>query len=67
MAVFRPFWQCDNVLKSGTAQTSPARSNRFATSPVVCQSGSSNSDFSIRQAWMAASVKVADRPRLPIS
>ena len=33
--------------------------------PVVCRNGSPTSAFSVRHAWIAASEKVADRPRLP--
>ena len=65
MATFRPLGRRDNVLKSGTAQSSPTSLNRLATSPVVCRNGSPNSAFSVRHARIAASEKVADRPRLP--
>ena len=66
MATFRPFGRRDKVLKSGTGQSSPARSIRLATSPVVWRKGSPNSGFSVRQARVAASVKVTGRPRLPL-
>ena len=81
MAPFRPFWRRDNVLKSGTAQSSPANlrensppdcfltlliSSRLATSPVVCRDGSPNSTFRVRQAWISASVNVAGRHRLTL-
>jgi hypothetical protein len=44
------------VLKSGTGQSSPARSSRLATIPVVCRSGKPKSAFSVRHVWIAASV-----------
>lgn len=42
----------------------PASSSRLATIPPVCRSGSPNRAFSIRQAWIAASLNVGCRPRL---
>ena len=49
----------------GTAQSSQASSRRLATSPVVCRNGRANSAFNVRHAWMAASVNMAGRPRIP--
>ncbi len=34
--------------------------------PCACRSGRPNSAFNVRQAWIAASVKVAEQPRLPL-
>ncbi len=54
------------MLKSDTGQSSPVTSRRLATSQVACLSGRPNSAFSVRQAQMAASVKVAERLRVPL-
>ena len=51
--------------KSGTGKSKPASLMRLATSPSVCLNGSPNSAFSVRQVWIAASEKVAGRPRPP--
>ena len=53
------------VLKSDTGQASLANSMRIATSPCVCRKGRPKSAFRVRQVWIAASLKVAGRPRRP--
>jgi hypothetical protein len=66
MLTISPLWRRHNVLKSGTAQSRPASFSRLATSPSVCRKGSPNSAFSVRQVWIAASLKVSGRPRRPL-
>jgi hypothetical protein len=51
--------------KSGTGQSRRASFRRLATSPVVCRSASPNRAFNVRQVRIAASEKVAGRPRRP--
>jgi hypothetical protein len=54
------------VLKSGTGQSSPTSFSRLSTKPVVCLSGIPNSTFIVRQVWIAASLNLCCRPRLPL-
>ena len=61
------FWRRLSVLKSGTAQSRPISRNRLATNPVVCLSAMPNSTFILRQVWMALSLQVCWRPRLPVA
>jgi hypothetical protein len=65
MGTLRSFGRRHKVLKSGTGQSSLASLKRLATIPVVWRNGRPNSAFSIRQVWLAASEKVAGRPRRP--
>ena len=51
--------------KSGTAQSRLANFSKLATIPVVCLSGSLNSNLIVRQNWIAASEKTAGRQTLP--
>jgi hypothetical protein len=57
MWAVRVFWRRQSLLKFGTGQSSPARSSRLATILVACRSGNPNSALSVRQAWIAESVK----------
>jgi hypothetical protein len=59
-------WRRQRVLKLGVAQSSPTNRNRLCTKPVVCRNGSPNSTFKVRQVWIAASLKLCCRPRLPV-
>jgi len=54
------------VLKSGTAQSNPTSRNKLCTKLVVCHNGIPNSTFTVRQVWIAASLKRCCRPRLPL-
>jgi len=54
------------VLKSGTVQSRPTRRSRLSTKPVVCRNAMPNSTFIERHVWIAASLKVCWRPRLPV-
>ena len=51
---------------SGTGQPSPASLSGLAIVPVVWRKAKPNSVFSVRYAWIAASERVAGRPRLPL-
>lgn len=53
-------------MKSGTGQSGFASVRGLSTKPVVCRRSSPDCDFSIRQGWIAASEKVAGRPRRPL-
>ena len=61
----RPLERRHKVLKSGTGQSKRASSTRLATCPSVCRNGRPKSAFGVRQVWIAASEKVAGRPRRP--
>lgn len=47
-------------------QSKPMSRNKLCTKPVVCRSGIPSSTFSVRHAWIAASLKLCCRPRLPL-
>jgi hypothetical protein len=63
---FSVLWQRHQVLKSGTAQSSLTSFRRLYTKPVVCLNGTPNKTFSVRQVWIAASLKCCCQPRLPL-
>lgn len=48
------------------ALSSPTSRRRLCTNPVVCRSGIPNSTFSVRQVWIAESLKRCWRPRVPL-
>ena len=77
----RSFWRQLSLPKFGTGQSSPANrrknsppdcfptillSSRLVTITVVCRNGSPKSAFSVRQAWIAASVNTVRRLQLPV-
>lgn len=54
-----------SVEKSGTGQSSLASCTMLPTIPVVCQSGSPNRTFTIKQDWTAASLNTGGGPLPP--
>jgi hypothetical protein len=54
------------VLKSGTVQSKPTSFSKLCTNHVVCRNGLANNTFLVRQVWIAASLKLSCRPRLPV-
>jgi len=56
MLTFKVFWRRLSVLKFGTAQSRSINANRLSTNPVVCLSAIPNSTFTVKQAWIAASL-----------
>lgn len=54
------------MLKSGTAQSTPANRSKLSMKSAVWRSGRPNSTFRLRQAWIAATLRCCWRPRLPL-
>lgn len=52
------------VISSSTKQSKPINPNELCTKPVFCRNGISNNTFSMRRAWIAASLKFCRLPRL---
>ena len=48
------------------AQPYPTNFSKLSTKPVVCLSGMPNITFSVRQAWVAASLNCCRSPCLPV-
>ncbi|SPJ29883.1 hypothetical protein TRM7615_03406 [Falsiruegeria mediterranea M17] len=46
-------------------QSKPISFSRLCTNPVVCRNGMPNNTFIVRHVWIATSLKLGCRPRLP--